>query len=1845
MASLFNTKISNTYVGLLKMSDNLVLSSTLREISDGSGNASGVFLNTSGDLKASGILEFGSLKDTGENITITKFVDEADGIANNDNDTSIPTSGAIIDYVAARITLEDLDFSGDSGTGSVDLDSQVFAIVGTANEIETSAGSQQLQIGLPSNVTISSNLQVNGLLKGNNNIIIKDTSDRTMAAFYGGDKSEIYFNDNKKFETTSDGVTVTGGLTATAGSTFTSGTFSGLVTVGSLKTSGVYFFNGNSISHLSNSNLVIGFNSTTGFRVSTDGGSSNDLLIESGSISGSVILDEDNFASNSSSKVATQQSIKAYVDGQIAANNELSEVLSNGNVTGATKISVNNTSSGIDFIDDAKARFGTGNDLEIYHSGNHSFIHDNGTGELKILSSAVSIQSASGSEYIAFFAGTGGQTASLYAANSKKFETSSTGVTITGVAVADGLQIGDDETIQLGDSQEFSLTHTASGNSIISENGSGNLFIDATNFRVRNSTSGGEDMISADSDGSVTLYNNNVAKLTTSGSGVTVTGVVTSDGLDMGDNEKIRLGDSQDLEIYHDGSHSRIVDSGTGHLTINATDFVVNNSADTKNMIIATDGGSVNLYYDASQKFRTISAGVEVTGTIVASGDATITGDGSFAGGDITLGGSAAKISGTSGGQVSINYNTTSNQPLVFYGGGSSEQFKVTNGGDVTIAGSTTIAGDLTVNGTTTTVNTQTLAVEDPLISLAKDNSANSVDIGFYGRYNDGSNRYAGLFSDASDSNKWKLFKNLTVEPTTTVNTSDGSFQTGHLVVGDFNSEGTASFTSTANFSDNAKAQFGNANDLQIYHDGSNSHIIDNGTGSLFIRAENNLYLRSTTDNQPFINCEKGGAVELFHNDAKRFETSSTGVAVTGSLTVGDSHTIGNDASDNLEIASSSGESITLNSANKIILDADGNDIFLQNNGVQFGVFGDATGAFHIDASVQDDSIKLRGNDGGSTITALELDMANNGKAIFSGEVSAYGNSDTTPAISIYSDANHGLRILHRGTDGDFSFETRNNGTNTEFLRVARATGNTTFRDPMLIESTLQIQDDFTISNSSPEIYLLTGATHYNWMVAAQENVDGAFEITPSNAVGTGGTFDTPAFRLDASTREATFAGKISGTVSSGLAGNLQSNDVPTSGEILHLRDGETTLSSGGKGGLKISSSPGNDVFLLKRAVAGTGDSFFSVQNNAGTEHVSVNMASGSVAINNSSGDSLTLTKSTTEPSLRLEGDTDKDFVITVSGELLTFTQNDGATDILTLDHDTKAATFGGGITTNANNTFKSITGSGQALDINLESTNTSGFGSTHAVKSTIRSIVDDSSNAHNSKLQFFVNNTSGNLTNVLTLQESITTIGNSLRVSGTDGIKINTTADLQTSAEKFSVNGLGVIKNDSTSAATLYIQNHDSTADTIQPYIYLSDSGGNRGGLGVETSTAEVTLNGQGGINLSTGSSGVGGTKRMTIDSTGDLTMQGGRIIVRESDNGNDAVKLTRDADEGYLQLFTSGVQNVELRGNGISYIKGGNFAIGTTSTQGSFGASNTLLTVKGTSSGGEGIFEIVGLGNNATDIVGRINFHSQAEADAMCSIRSIRGSADDIGSLVLSANNGGSIDTNNIQIDTVDGSTGSSNAFNSTRLRLGTGAKTGWGDGDVHSSIEFYNQDTSGAGARNAASIQAVNTTGNGSSTTTFDGALHFKTSAYNTAETDAMYITSSQALHVGIGSGLMQAREQSVTIQCTLGNNGVAIPIAYVDHTHALDITVIVRQDTSNVASAVGRSVAAYGAANTGFDVVQHSSGNISNLTLAYLNTNPSGQDYVLTLTPTFNAGVPPTAFVTIRGNSTGEIAKYS
>ena len=99
---------------------------------------------------------------------------ESEGIGSNDNDTTVPTSAAVKDYVDTNVTAQDLDFAGSSGTGAVDLDSQSLTIQGTANEIETSASGQTLTVGLPNNVTIANNLTVSG------NLISDDITTATL---------------------------------------------------------------------------------------------------------------------------------------------------------------------------------------------------------------------------------------------------------------------------------------------------------------------------------------------------------------------------------------------------------------------------------------------------------------------------------------------------------------------------------------------------------------------------------------------------------------------------------------------------------------------------------------------------------------------------------------------------------------------------------------------------------------------------------------------------------------------------------------------------------------------------------------------------------------------------------------------------------------------------------------------------------------------------------------------------------------------------------------------------------------------------------------------------------------------------------------------------------------------------------------------------------------------------------------------------------------------------------------------------------------------------------------------------------------------------------------------------------------------------------------------------------------------------------------------------------------------------------------------------------------------------------------------------------------------------------
>ena len=101
---------------------------------------------------------------------------------------------------------------------------------------------------------------------------------------------------------------------------------------------------------------------------------------------------------------------------------------------------------------------------------------------------------------------------------------------------------------------------------------------------------------------------------------VRITGDTMTGNLNMGDNVKAVFGAGSDLQIYHDGSNSYVKDAGTGDLFLQGSSNVQIESAAGVNMIYATAGAQVRLFYNGSPKFNTTSTGVDITGTITSDG-------------------------------------------------------------------------------------------------------------------------------------------------------------------------------------------------------------------------------------------------------------------------------------------------------------------------------------------------------------------------------------------------------------------------------------------------------------------------------------------------------------------------------------------------------------------------------------------------------------------------------------------------------------------------------------------------------------------------------------------------------------------------------------------------------------------------------------------------------------------------------------------------------------------------------------------------------------------------------------------------------------------------------------------------------------------------------------------------------------------------------------------------------------------------------------------------------------------------------------------------------------------------
>jgi alpha-tubulin suppressor-like RCC1 family protein len=346
----------------------------------------------------------------------------------------------------------------------------------------------------------------------------------------------------------------------------------------------------------------------------------------------------------------------------------------------AANITFDKSTDDLIFDDNAEAKFGTGGDLRVYHSGSKSYIKDAGTGSLRINSDDFRIYNAADSEYMLQAVENGAVT--LYFDSSAKINTTSVGVnvvgnvdcdsinnagitTFTGAATLNGnTTFGADVTFG-GASSATALVWDKSvddlifadgaqakfgtgGDLSIYSNGSDSFFASNTgNIDFRTTNAGSINLRADDkygiyiqNSGTVRLYHDNSAKIETTSVGVNVTGNVDCDSLNnagistftgsisLPDSSgstvgRVRIGNSQDLQIYH-SSYSYLSES-SGRLYLQSNRLYVQ-SASGENMIYAEGDAGVNLYHNASSRLATTNAGVTVTGTVAAT---SYTGDGS----------------------------------------------------------------------------------------------------------------------------------------------------------------------------------------------------------------------------------------------------------------------------------------------------------------------------------------------------------------------------------------------------------------------------------------------------------------------------------------------------------------------------------------------------------------------------------------------------------------------------------------------------------------------------------------------------------------------------------------------------------------------------------------------------------------------------------------------------------------------------------------------------------------------------------------------------------------------------------------------------------------------------------------------------------------------------------------------------------------------------------------------------------------------------------------------------------------------------------------------------------------
>ena len=495
----------------------------------------------------------------------------------------------------------------------------------TTNDIDIGSSSLKFKDGYFAGDVIANNISSTSY----NSDIIPDTDDAYDLGSVTNEWKDLYIDGVANIDSlvadtadidagTIDGVII-GGTTAAAG-TFTNLTATGNTVLGDAATDTV------TITADVDSDIIPSADNT--YDLGASGSEWKDIYIDGVAYVDSIamptttvtdILDEDTLSSDSDTALATQQSIKAYVDAQVTAQDldfqgdsggalsiDLdSETLTIAGGTGidtsgsgntltvaidstvATKTYVSSqtdlvndttpqlggdlstNSNDILFADNDVASFGAGGDLQIYHDTLNSYISERGTGNLYLGANGnIELFKHLSTDRMAKFITDGA--VELYYANSKKIETTTDGVTVTGKAVADELDV-DNITIN---GNTISSTDT-NGDITLDPNGTGNVLLGNYEFDVDQTVGASEDnyvLTYDDATGHISLEAAAAGGISDVVSDTTpqLGGDLDTNGNDIlfADNDKAIFGTGSDLEIYHSGLESFINDAGAGSLLL-----------------------------------------------------------------------------------------------------------------------------------------------------------------------------------------------------------------------------------------------------------------------------------------------------------------------------------------------------------------------------------------------------------------------------------------------------------------------------------------------------------------------------------------------------------------------------------------------------------------------------------------------------------------------------------------------------------------------------------------------------------------------------------------------------------------------------------------------------------------------------------------------------------------------------------------------------------------------------------------------------------------------------------------------------------------------------------------------------------------------------------------------------------------------------------------------------------------------------------------------------------------------------------------------------------------------------